>query len=596
MPKTGPGVKRPKAKKRTTKAPSGRRPAPLGGGLDKAYGAGDDDDDDEDSLGYMARRHAPEPFDEEDESDGEEEVDEVMALKGVGDDSEEEEEESEEEEDDDDEEEEDSEDDEDDRGLAPLDDDDDDESDDDDDDDGAPGGLGWGGKRGDLYGGHAADAADEEDDDDLEEEERAEQLEAAEALRLQRAHASKLRAEDFGEIDAADDMPAASAGRGNKKLDDELAELPYALRGSTGFEAVARDLSGLSEAALARAVEADAPELLHLLGDFKETLREARTRVAPLLQAAKARQLPPEGGVQLLQVKLQLMLSYATNIAFYLLLKAQGRAVREHPVIDALLKHRVLLERIRPLEQKQSYCLGKLLQVAAAAGDGAGAEGAKAKLGDLAERPNPDALLTKGGGARAAADDDDEDDDDDDAEEGGGVYRPPKMAAVPYDDEPGGSKRERQRERALARASSSRLVRELREELSDAPRRIHADDFGGSVDADSAAVARLRKDEAERRKYEEDNFKRTVLTKEEKRQQRRREKAAAGTAFDELGTFDDFSHLYDVAKESREPKVRKEAQHSKAAALTTSPLTTSHHPPLPPSLYPPFRPIRGRRR
>ena len=195
-------------------------------------------------------------------------------------------------------------------------------------------------------------------DDDLEEEERAEQLEAAEALRLQRAHASKLRAEDFGEIDAADDMPAASAGRGNKKLDDELAELPYALRGSTGFEAVARDLSGLSEAALARAVEADAPELLHLLGDFKETLREARTRVAPLLQAAKARQLPPEGGVQLLQVKLQLMLSYATNIAFYLLLKAQGRAVREHPVIDALLKHRVLLERIRPLEQKQSYRLG----------------------------------------------------------------------------------------------------------------------------------------------------------------------------------------------------------------------------------------------
>ena len=101
-----------------------------------------------------------------------------------------------------------------------------------------------------------------------------------------------------------------------------------------------------------------------------------------------------------------------------------------------------------------------------------------------------------------------------------------------------------------------------------------------------AAVARLRKDEAERRKYEEDNFKRTVLTKEEKRQQRRREKAAAGTAFDELGTFDDFSHLYDVAKESREPKVRKEAQHSKAAALTTSPLTTSHHPPLPPSTLP----------
>lgn len=108
-------------------------------------------------------------------------------------------------------------------------------------------------------------------------------------------------------------------------------------------------------------------------------------------------------------------------------------------------------------------------------------------------------------------------------------------------------------------------MRELREELSDAPRQIHADDFGGAVDADSAAVARLRKEENERRAYEEDNFKRLLLTKEEKRAQRRREKAAAGSTFDELGTFDDFSHIYDVAKGASEPVA--DAREEKLRAL-----------------------------
>ena len=101
------------------------------------------------------------------------------------------------------------------------------------------------------------------------------------------------------------------------------------------------------------------------------------------------------------------------------------------------------------------------------------------------------------------------------------------------------------------RASSSRLVRELREELSEAPRAVHADDFGRSVDADSAAVARYKKEEEARRAYEESNFQRLSLTKEEKRKARKRQAAASGVAVDELGAFDDFSHLYDVATRER---------------------------------------------
>jgi U3 small nucleolar RNA-associated protein 3 len=559
MPNTGPSVRRPKAKKRTSKMPAvanSRRAAPANGGVNHEYD--EDDGDDDDALGYMNRRHNPQALDEASDDSGESEVEEVMALKGVGSDDD----------DDDEDDEDDDEDDEDDEenmtgsGLKKLSDSEDDDDDDDDEEDSRPGALGWGGKRTDLYGGHEEA---EDDSEDISDDERAEKLEELEALKLQRAHAARLRAEDFGDLEAA-----ASGGKKGRKgsqgdagggedevlsrqLADELAELPYALRGAGGVsvEAVARDMSGLSEAEIARAVEADAPELLHLLGDFKETLREAREKVAPLVAAARQRQLPPDGGLRLLQVKLQLMLSYATNLAFYLLLKAQGRTVREHPVIDALLKHRILLERIRPLEAKSSYRLQKLLQLASASE----AEGGlSATQKDLAERPNPDALLNKSGGARAvagAADDDDEGDEDG-VVDGDGLYRPPKMAAVPYDEESGSSKRERQRERALARAASSRMVRELRSELSDAPVTIHADDFGTSVDTDSAAVARFRKEENERRKYEEDNFKRLVPTKDEKRQQRRRAAAASGVSVDELSTFDDFSHLYNTAKGANE--------------------------------------------
>ena len=63
-------------------------------------------------------------------------------------------------------------------------------------------------------------------------------------------------------------------------------------------------------------------------------------------------------------------------------------------------------------------------------------------------------------------------------------------------------------------------------------------------------VTAFKREEEERRRYEEDNFKRLSLTRDEKRQQRRRQARAEGVAVDELGAFDDFSHLYEVATSS----------------------------------------------
>lgn len=69
-------------------------------------------------------------------------------------------------------------------------------------------------------------------------------------------------------------------------------------------------------------------------------------------------------GVSYLEAKHLLLLHYCINIVFYLLLKAEGRPVRDHPVIPRLLELRAYLEKIRPIDKKLQYQMEKLLTVA----------------------------------------------------------------------------------------------------------------------------------------------------------------------------------------------------------------------------------------
>ncbi len=71
---------------------------------------------------------------------------------------------------------------------------------------------------------------------------------------------------------------------------------------------------------------------------------------------------------------------------FYLLLKSHGASVKQHPVIDQLVKIRTVLEKLRPLDKKLAYQIDKLLK--------------QATLGEVdspdadprAHKPNPDML------------------------------------------------------------------------------------------------------------------------------------------------------------------------------------------------------------
>ncbi len=83
-------------------------------------------------------------------------------------------------------------------------------------------------------------------------------------------------------------------------------------------------------------LHAEAPELLALLQELKEKVVEIQERAVPVLDRVRAGQLPTDAGVTFLEVKYQVLLTYVTNIVFYLLLKAEGKPVREHPVMDQL--------------------------------------------------------------------------------------------------------------------------------------------------------------------------------------------------------------------------------------------------------------------
>ena len=147
-----------------------------------------------------------------------------------------------------------------------------------------------------------------------------------------------------------------------------------------------------------------------------------------------------------LDAKHLLMLSYCVNIVFYLLLKAEGRPVRDHPVVLRLVEIRTYLEKLRPVDRKLRYQIDKLVKMA----DRPSEERAAEEEDPLAFRPNPDALVSKV---------------DEDAEEGGagGAYRPPKMLPTAMEgefEEGGKSNKEKRKEKeARKRANRSALIK-----------------------------------------------------------------------------------------------------------------------------------------
>ena len=315
-------------------------------------------------------------------------------------------------------------------------------------------------KKSDFYGDEEVDHEGMSDEDERRDEER-------EARRLQQARAAGMSAADFGlsdedesDTDESDSEPEEEATLGAKaaKLSAkgkkaEKESLKKKSKKSASLGAAVESLGGdeLEAADGADAETGESPEVTALAKELTKNLDEVRNTIEPLCRYVREGNMVTKEGISYLDTKHLLMLSYCVNITFYMLLKAEGKPVKDHPVVLRLVEIRTYLEKLRPIDKKLKYQIDKLLKMAKDGVDGEEEDPTANGAGEdpLQFRPNPDALVSKV---------------DEDAEEGaeGGVYRPPKMMPTAMEEfEEGGksSKQKRAEKEARRRAQRSSLIK-----------------------------------------------------------------------------------------------------------------------------------------
>ncbi|KAM3065349.1 hypothetical protein ACMFMG_011527 [Clarireedia jacksonii] len=245
---------------------------------------------------------------------------------------------------------------------------------------------------------------------------------------------------------------------------------------------------------------------------------------------------PPADGISLLDVKNELLLSYLQNLVFIILLKIRNQKKGDDSsededenlddlVVKKLVELRVYLEKgvlraaddaarpIAPLAKAITNGDGVSSEDNDESGSDDDSEGEDTngvslkvpEIDDLQYRPNPSSLL------RPAATEDDTRSSSD------GVYRPPRITATAM---PTTERREKQDKRPNKSATLDEFVNT---ELSTAP--LAEPSIGSTIIAGGrrSKSEKERKEDAERKEYEERNYVR--LPKESKKDRAKKNKA-----------------------------------------------------------------------
>jgi U3 small nucleolar RNA-associated protein 3 len=421
--------------------------------------------------------------------------------------------------------------------------DDDDDSDDDEEDQAIKSMTSQWGKNKKAF--HGADVTELELDDDENEQAK---LEEQAALELQSSQLGQMEEDDFDDDldDDSEDEEDGKKGKGRSKsqddglleaMNDDLSDIQFSKSGSVAVEKVSKKLTHLSKDEKLEIVMTDAPELIGLLEEFKDKIKEMREGVKPIIENVQAKQSMTNKGLSFLEIKHQLLLSYCINISFYLLLKSQGKPVRDHPVMVQLLEIRTLLERLRPLDSKLKYQIDKLLKAAAR-----GSLGSDGK-DPLQYKPNPGAMMAK----------DDDDDDDNNEEESSGIYHAPRLSSTPFElEEHEKTETDKKADKLKKRKSKSILLKELKEELSEGPREIRE---AGERDEEIDAM------EKEQLDFEEERFIRLTTSKKDK--QKKKRLSADSGRLETVTNLGDFGDLEDLLRADDSSSSRKEASKQK---------------------------------
>ncbi|EPY52653.1 U3 snoRNP-associated protein Lcp5 [Schizosaccharomyces cryophilus OY26] len=222
-------------------------------------------------------------------------------------------------------------------------------------------------------------------------------------------------------------------------------------------------------------------------------------------------------GVSLVSLKTQLLLSYVQKLAFLILVKLEGKSYLEFQnVIEKLVRLRLEIEKVRPLENRIQYSLDKLLRAAERKEEleslgTAGLDGGidqedtdslklhyKPNLvgleGDEEEAPVANEQNRKSNRKEASSEEVTSEEEDESKKDG--VYRPPRIRAVTMDDE----KRPRRRPNQLVDEFVSSDLSSLPQSMPSVGSNLERG--GRVIHADERQLEKMR----ERAEYEESNY------------------------------------------------------------------------------------------
>ncbi|EFC40036.1 neuroguidin-like protein [Naegleria gruberi] len=299
-------------------------------------------------------------------------------------------------------------------------------------------------------------------------------------------------------------------------------------------------------------IQKDAPEFMNLLVDLKNKLVTVKEQLHPILSKVEMGNLATSEGLSYLETKYHLMLTYCTNILFYVLLKSSGKSVKDHPVLENLVELRLLLEKIKPIDERMKYQVDKLVKLANNIQD-------STMTFDF--KPNPDRLLKndeegasfnsdedgsdmgesdedlmemKTGSRKLKTSFDSDSDDNVDEDDEQDTYVAPKMMAVSYDDS-ALKKSEKTRKKAMERIEKGGLLKELKNEFGDAPE----ESYSIGTEGRSKHLEAIEKAELESRQ-------RLMLTKKDKK--KIAEELKIKDPLTEMDSFHEFTALQRYAK------------------------------------------------
>ncbi|XP_046842393.1 neuroguidin-like [Xenia sp. Carnegie-2017] len=269
----------------------------------------------------------------------------------------------------------------------------------------------------------------------------------------------------------------------------------------------------------------DIPKMTALLSGLNEKISDADQRVLSLIERVESGSLCTIKGVSFLEMKFHLLLSYLINMVQLMLFKTNGRSIEGDPVIERLVEIRTVMEKIRPLNEKLKYQIDKLLKIAKSGHSGG-------KNDPLRFKPKPENLVSKL-------------EDTTEEEKKTGVYVPPKLAAMHYDLNNFlaslftkmriNFQKEKSAEIARKKALNSSLLRELRDEYSEAPLELK------ETEIFDRQKEKVQDEEKHQQRYEENNMMRVISKK------RGKGIKIQTQSLDELTKFTDLSILTKMA-------------------------------------------------